>query len=37
MGEVFDTVGTHGQVIVLTCRPDRYDGVKGAHRIVLRA
>jgi uncharacterized protein YhaN len=35
MGELFDTVGTHGQVIVLTCSPDRYDGVKGAHRIVL--
>ncbi|OBI31931.1 hypothetical protein A5709_24060 [Mycobacterium sp. E1386] len=37
MGEVFDTVGTHGQVIVLTCSPDRYDGVKGAHRIDLSA
>ncbi|HEX5252599.1 MAG TPA: AAA family ATPase [Mycobacterium sp.] len=37
MGELFDTVGTHGQVIVLTCSPDRYDGVKGAHRIVLSA
>jgi hypothetical protein len=36
MGEVFDTVGAHGQVIVLTCSPDRYDGVKGAHRIDLR-
>lgn len=35
MGEVFDTVAAHGQVIVLTCSPDRYDGVKGAHRIVL--
>jgi hypothetical protein len=35
MGEVFDTVGAHGQVIVLTCSPDRYDGVKGAHRINL--
>ncbi|KAA1248301.1 AAA family ATPase [Mycobacterium simiae] len=35
MGEVFDTVGSHGQVIVLTCSPDRYDGVKGAHRIDL--
>ncbi len=35
MGEVFDTVATHGQVIVLTCSPDRYDGVKGAHRIDL--
>ncbi|RAU91558.1 hypothetical protein DQP58_20280, partial [Mycobacterium colombiense] len=37
MGELFDTVGTHGQVIVLTCSPDRYDGVKGAHRIDLSA
>ena len=36
MGKVFDTVGAHGQVIVLTCSPDRYDGVKGAHRIDLR-
>ena len=35
IGEVFDTVGEHGQVIVLTCSPDRYDGVKGAHRIDL--
>lgn len=35
MGEVFDTVGAHGQVIVLTCSPDRYNGVKGAHRIDL--
>lgn len=37
MGEVFDTVGAHGQVIVLTCSPGRYDGVKGAHRIDLTA
>lgn len=37
MGEVFDTVGTHGQVIVLTCSPDRYDGVANAHRIDLHA
>ena len=35
MGEVFDTVGAQGQVIVLTCSPARYDGVKGAHRIDL--
>lgn len=35
MGEVFDTFGAHGQVIVLTCSPDRYDGIKGAHRIDL--
>jgi hypothetical protein len=32
---VFDAVGTQGQVIVLTCSPDRYDRVKGAHRIDL--
>ncbi|SOX55429.1 hypothetical protein MAAFP003_4121, partial [Mycobacterium ahvazicum] len=37
MGEVFDTVGAQGQVIVLTCSPDRYDSVKGAHRIDLNA
>jgi hypothetical protein len=37
MGEVFDTVGADGQLIVLTCSPDRYDGVKGAHRIDLNA
>ncbi|ORB69543.1 AAA family ATPase [Mycobacterium shinjukuense] len=35
MGEVFDAVGAHAQVIVLTCSPDRYDGVTGAHRIDL--
>ncbi|MGA7051349.1 MAG: AAA family ATPase [Mycobacterium sp.] len=35
MGEVFDAVGTQGQVIVLTCSPDRYDGVKAAHRVDL--
>lgn len=35
MGEVFDDVGAHGQVIVLTCSPDRYEGVKSAHRIDL--
>ncbi len=35
MAEVFDTVGAHGQVIVLTCSPGRYDAVKGAHRIDL--
>ena len=35
MGQVFDSVGEHGQVIVLTCSPERYDGVKGAHRIDL--
>jgi uncharacterized protein YhaN len=37
MGEVFDMMGTRGQVIVLTCSPGRYDGVKGAHRIDLSA
>lgn len=37
MGQLFDSVGSHGQVIVLTCSPDRYDGVKGAHRIDLSA
>lgn len=35
MGQVFDTMGAHGQVIVLTCSPDRYDGVTGAQRIDL--
>ena len=35
MGQVFDTVGAHAQVIVLTCSPDRYDGVTGAQRIDL--
>jgi uncharacterized protein YhaN len=35
MGEVFDAVAADGQVIVLTCSPDRYDGVTGAHRIDL--
>lgn len=35
MSEVLDTMGAQGQVIVLTCSPDRYDGVKGAHRIDL--
>ncbi|MBV8786064.1 MAG: AAA family ATPase [Mycobacterium sp.] len=37
MGELFDSVGSYGQVIVLTCSPDRYEGVKGAHRIDLSA
>lgn len=37
MGQLFDSVGTYGQVIVLTCSPDRYDGVRGAHRIDLSA
>ncbi|MBV9350865.1 MAG: AAA family ATPase [Mycobacterium sp.] len=37
MSEVFDTVGAHGQVIVLTCTPSRYQGIEGAHRIDLSA
>jgi hypothetical protein len=37
MGAVFDALGAQGQVIVLTCSPERYDGVKGAHRIELSA
>jgi hypothetical protein len=37
MGEVFDTLGADGQVIVLTCTPARYAGLKGAHRIELSA
>jgi hypothetical protein len=35
MGAVFDAVGGDGQVIVLTCSPERYDSVRGAHRIEL--
>jgi energy-coupling factor transporter ATP-binding protein EcfA2 len=37
MAEVFDTLGERGQVIVLTCTPARYHGVKGAQRIELCA
>ncbi|BBX45757.1 AAA family ATPase [Mycobacterium cookii] len=37
MAAVFDTLGEHGQVIVLTCTPARYDGVKDARRIELCA
>jgi AAA ATPase domain len=37
MGAVFDLVGADGQVIVLTCTPERYGGVSGAHRIELSA
>ena len=37
MGAVFDTVGDHGQVIVLTCTPARYLGVQDAHVIELTA
>jgi hypothetical protein len=37
MGAVFNAVGGDGQVIVLTCSPDRYAGVEGAHHIELTA
>ncbi|MCI4674970.1 AAA family ATPase [Candidatus Mycolicibacterium alkanivorans] len=37
MGAVFDNVGSHGQVIVLTCMPTRYVGVENAHVIELTA
>jgi hypothetical protein len=37
MAAVFDTLGERGQVIVLTCTPDRYDGIKDAQRIELCA
>ncbi len=37
MGAVFDSVGSHGQVIVLTCTPTRYLGVRDAHIIELSA
>ena len=35
MGAVFDVVGGDGQVIVLTCSPQRYASVGGAHHIEL--
>ncbi|MBO0679693.1 AAA family ATPase [Mycolicibacterium sp. S2-37] len=35
MGAVFDVVGGAGQVIVLTCNPERYAAVDSAHRIEL--
>ncbi|WP_422745710.1 AAA family ATPase [Mycobacterium sp. WMMD1722] len=35
MGLVFDVVGGGGQVIVLTCNPERYKSVDSAHRIEL--
>ncbi|ART68790.1 hypothetical protein BTO20_09495 [Mycobacterium dioxanotrophicus] len=35
MGTVFDAVGGDGQVIVLTCSPQRYAGVGAAHHIEL--
>jgi hypothetical protein len=37
MAGVFDTLGERGQVIVLTCTPGRYDGIKDAQRIELCA
>lgn len=37
MGAVFGTVGNRGQVIVLTCQPDRYAGIAGAEVIELSA
>ncbi len=37
MGAVFDQVGANGQVIVLTCSPERYNAVSGAHRVQLSA
>lgn len=37
MGAVFDAVGGDGQVIVLTCSPERYASVGGAHHIELSA
>ena len=35
MGEVFNAVGGDGQVIVLTCSPQRYAAIDGAHHIAL--
>ncbi|MET0899783.1 MAG: hypothetical protein ABWY45_17885, partial [Mycobacterium sp.] len=37
MCEVLDVAGTQGQVIVLTCVPDRYRGVDCAHHIEVSA
>ena len=37
MGAVFDQVGADGQVIVLTCSPERYGSVRNAHRVELSA
>ncbi|MDT7765663.1 MAG: hypothetical protein QOC63_5083, partial [Mycobacterium sp.] len=37
MGAVFNAVGGDGQLIVLTCSPQRYDSVAGAHHIELTA
>ena len=35
MGEVFDVVGGDGQVIVLTCSPERYAGIADAQHLQL--
>lgn len=35
MAAVFDLAGADGQVIVLTCSPQRFDAIAGAHRIEL--
>jgi hypothetical protein len=37
MGAVFNAVGGDGQLIVLTCSPQRYAAVEGAHHIALTA
>ncbi|MCV7419881.1 AAA family ATPase [Mycobacterium yunnanensis] len=37
MGEVFDAVGGDGQVIVLTCSPERYAGIVDAQHLELSA
>ncbi|WP_370330825.1 AAA family ATPase [Mycolicibacterium hippocampi] len=37
MAEVFDAVSTDGQVIILTCSPQRYAGVRCAQHIELTA
>jgi uncharacterized protein YhaN len=37
MGAVFDAVGGDGQVIVLTCSPQRYASIGAAHHIALSA
>ena len=37
MAEVFDAVSTDGQVIILTCSPQRYAGVRCAQHIALTA
>ena len=37
MAEVFDAVGGDGQVIVLTCSPERYAGIVDARHLELSA